>query len=828
MKELLWSIDFDDYSYEDNDTYAVEGWAFARGGEMVDVQILGNGGPVAFSCKWKPRPDLKEVLKEEAIPENPGFRIEIPGISQLLEAKSGIHIRLVTGKETTEIAVRPETEIRSLCADKMLSYKIDVKEIQGKDLVVQGWFIDQYRDDIIEVQDENGGTLRTEIYRVARPDVNEVFRPEDLKYRSGFNLKVPLGRISTRHITVIFRNRIASKKKEIDVKKLIFDSSERGRLWNALKPERWGENLKVIRRHGLPEFVRSVRKEVTPQYSDYNAWIRARQLKKKQIISQRDEAAALAFRPKISIVIPLYNTPLNYLRDMVDSIQSQTYDNWQLCLADGSSQDAPGELLRRRYGKDQRIVYQKLKENGGISANTNEALKMADGDFILLADHDDLLVQGALFEIVKALNEHPETEIVYTDEDKISMNGRLFFGPNFKPDFSWDLLRSVNYICHIFVVKSEIVKKAGWFRSEYDGAQDYDFILRCCEQTEHIVHIPRVLYHWRAHPDSTAENPESKRYAYDAGRKAVEAHYQRTGLEATVEDTEYYGIYRSRFAIKGNPLISILILNKDHVKDLRKCVESILEKSAYRNFEIIIAENNSEEEETFQYYEYLKKTYPCVKVCVWKGEFNFSAINNFAAGYASGEYFLLLNNDIEVISPSWLEEMLGYCQRPDVGIVGAKLYYPDDTIQHAGVVIGMGGIAGHILCRANGNEAGYNGRLVTVQDMSAVTAACMMVKKEVFQAVGGLDETYRVAFNDIDFCMKVRAMGKLIVFTPFAELYHYESKSRGMEDTPEKQMRFAGEIRRFQKKWQKELDQGDPYYNPNLSLEEGDCSLKEG
>mgnify|MGYP000019519759 CR=1 FL=1 len=248
----------------------------------------------------------------------------------------------------------------------------------------------------------------------------------------------------------------------------------------------------MIRRHGLPEFVRSVRKEVTPQYSDYNAWIRARQLKKKQIISQRDEAAALAFRPKISIVIPLYNTPLNYLRDMVDSIQSQTYDNWQLCLADGSSQDAPGELLRRRYGKDQRIVYQKLKENGGISANTNEALKMADGDFILLADHDDLLVQGALFEIVKALNEHPETEIVYTDEDKISMNGRLFFGPNFKPDFSWDLLRSVNYICHIFVVKSEIVKKAGWFRSEYDGAQDYDFILRCCEQTEHIVHIPRV------------------------------------------------------------------------------------------------------------------------------------------------------------------------------------------------------------------------------------------------------------------------------------------------------------------------------------------------
>ena len=395
-----------------------------------------------------------------------------------------------------------------------------------------------------------------------------------------------------------------------------------------------------------------------------------------------------------------------------------------------------------------------------------------------------------------------------------------------KSDFNIDLLRSINYICHIFVVRKKILELAGLFRSEFDGAQDYDFILRCCEKTDKIYHIPQVLYHWRAHPESTAENPESKQYAYEAGRKAIQEHYRRLGISASVENTKYYGIYRTRYELLKKDKISIIILNKDHIDDLNKCVQSIIKKSTYDNYEIIIAENNSTEKETFQYYEQLMAMDSRIKIVTWEGEFNFSAINNFAVKHATGEYFILLNNDIEVISPDWMEEMLGYCQRDDVGIVGAKLYYPDHTIQHAGVVIGMGGIAGHILCRADGNEPGYNAKLVTVQDLSAVTAACLMVKKDVYEAVGGMDETFKVAFNDIDFCMKVRNLGKLVVFSPYVEMYHYESKSRGLEDTPEKQLRFAGEIKHFQDKWAKELGNGDPYYNKNLSLVEGNCSLR--
>ena len=525
-------------------------------------------------------------------------------------------------------------------------------------------------------------------------------------------------------------------------------------------------------------------------------------------------------------MIPLYCTPLPYLKELIESVRKQTYGNWQLCLADGSPDENVHEFLKKNYRHEVRISYKKLKSNGGISVNTNKAMELARGEYLMLCDHDDTLEPDALFEIVKAINDQ-DADVIYTDEDKVSMDGQHYFDPHFKSDFNLFRFRDNNYICHIFAVKRQVAEQAGYFRKEFDGSQDFDFIFRCCDKAEKIVHIPKVLYHWRCHMDSTAADPESKAYAFEAGRKAVEEHYKRMGIPAKVEMTERPGWYRSRLEIQGNPMISVIIPNKDHTEDLELCLSSMAKRTSYENYEVLIVENNSEEKETFAYYEKLHERYPRVRVLTWEKEFNYSSINNFAAEQAKGEYLLFLNNDVEILTPDWMEEMLGICQQKEVSIVGAKLYYPDDTIQHAGVVLGLGGIAGHVMCRASREDAGYFGRMVSVQEISAVTAACMLVDACDFRAVGGFDESFRVAFNDIDLCMKIRDIGRKIVFTPYAELYHYESKSRGLEDTPEKQYRFEKEITRFREKWEDQLKKGDPYYSPNLSVTEGDCSLRE-
>lgn len=521
---------------------------------------------------------------------------------------------------------------------------------------------------------------------------------------------------------------------------------------------------------------------------------------------------------KFSIVVPLYNTPELYLRKMIESALYQTYDNLELCLADGSDK-------KHRYVKDickeyryydKRICYQKLKKNMGISDNTNACLNMASGDYIVLFDHDDFLHPSALYENMKVI-EKKNADFIYTDENTFHETINDAFNPHYKPDFSPDYLRSINYICHLTTFSKGLYQKVGGFRREFDGSQDYDMILRLTEQAEQIVHIPKVLYYWRAHKDSVAMDIHAKDYCITAARKALEEHLQRVGLTGTVENGTFLSSYHIHYELKETPLISILIPNKDHVSELKRCVESIKEISTYKNYEIIIIENNSEETETFEYYDSLEKENN-MTVVTWEKEFNYSAINNYGASFAKGKYLLLLNNDVEVISPDWLQEMLMFVQREDVGAAGAKLYYPNDTIQHAGVIIGIGGVGGHSHKYYQSSDPGYFGRLVTVQNLSAVTAACLMIGKELFDRLGGLDAGYKVAFNDVDFCMRIREAGYLIVFTPFAELYHYESLSRGGEDTPEKVERFNGEVRRFMERWKEALDKGDPYYNPNLSL----------
>ena len=546
---------------------------------------------------------------------------------------------------------------------------------------------------------------------------------------------------------------------------------------------------------------------------------------------KRQEETVFPNMVKISILTPLWNTPENFLRDMIGSVQKQTYGNWELCLADGSD-DAHayvGEICRELAGKDERIRYRKLEKNEGIAGNTNQCLSMATGEYIGLFDHDDMLHPCVLFEYVKAINEK-NADYVYCDEATFK-NGDInqMITMHFKPDYAIDNLRANNYICHFSVFSRKLLDETELFRTKFDGSQDHDMILRLTDKAEHVVHVPKLLYYWRLHAGSVASGIEAKPYAIESARGAVADHLRKHGFEHfTITSTRAFEtIFKITYEIIGDPKISIIIPNKDHVEDLRRCVTSIIEKSTYDNYEIVIVENNSETKEIFFYYEELKNN-PSIKIVTFKGAFNYSAVNNFGVGAATGDYVLLLNNDTQVITVNWLEELLMYAQREDVGAVGGKLYYADKTIQHAGVVIGLGAhrTAGHTHYRQKRENLGYMGRLCYAQDVSAVTGACLMVKKKLYEEAGGLDEGFAVSLNDVDFCLKLRQLGYLNVFTPFAELYHYESVSRGLDTDGEKAARYNEESARFREKWKVQLEAGDPYYNPNFTLDKSDFSLR--
>ena len=533
---------------------------------------------------------------------------------------------------------------------------------------------------------------------------------------------------------------------------------------------------------------------------------------------------------RFSILVPVYNTPEKYLVEMIESVLAQSYPHYQLCIADGSDREHKyvKRVCKGYADFDHRVCYKQLKENKGISENTNEALAMASGDYIVLFDHDDLLHPEALYHIAKAIEE-TGAEYVYTDEAVFYNESMSRIIYHMKPDFSPDFLRGVNYICHLSAFSAELLARIGKFRPECDGSQDYDMTLRLTEKANLVYHVPKVLYFWRSHPGSVASGIEAKTYCLDSAKRALSDHLKRIGLEGSVEDAPFASSYRIRYEIQGSPLISILIPNKDHVGELETCISSIFEQSTYENFEIVIIENGSEEEETFSYYEQLKAQYgEKVRIVTWQYGFNYAAINNFGAREAKGEYLLLLNNDTEVITPDWLQEMLMFAQRKDVGAVGPIMYFGDDTIQHAGVIMGIGGTAGHSHKGAKRGSAGYLCKLMLAQDVSGVTGACLMISKEKYERMGGLDEKFVVAFNDVDFCCRLLDAGYYNVFTPFAQLYHYESKSRGYEDTPEKIARFNREKALLLERHGERIAKGDSYYNPSLNLSREDYSLADG
>mgnify|MGYP002543710753 CR=1 FL=1 len=568
--------------------------------------------------------------------------------------------------------------------------------------------------------------------------------------------------------------------------------------------------LKLFRNHSAENF-------------DYDLWLKKNTITEAEL--EKQKKYEFTYNPKISIIVPTYETPKIFLREMIESVQRQTYSNWELCIADGSVSDQVMQVIQTYAQADKRIIAKKLMKNKGIADNTNAAITMASGEYIALLDHDDLLAPDALFEVVRCVNDNEKADVIYSDEDKITADSARRFEPHFKMDFNIELLRSNNYITHFFVVRTSLIRQVGGFRREYDGAQDYDFIFRCTEAAKKICHIPEVLYHWRTHQASTADNPASKMYAFEAGKRAIEAHLKRQGVEGTVSHTKDLGFYQVEYPVQGTPLVSVLIPNKDQKDTLKQCLDSVFSKTTYCNYEVIIIENNSQEKETWEYYEELKKRNN-VKIVIWESGFNYSAINNFGEKSASGEYLLFLNNDVEVINPHWMEEMLGNCQRKEVGIVGAKLYYPDDTIQHAGTIIGIGGIAGHAFLNMPRSRSGYLHKASLQMDLSAVTAACMMMKRTVFESLDGFEEALTVAFNDVDLCLRCVRAGYLVVYNPRVELYHYESKSRGSEDSEDKVRRFQQEIEFMRTRWIDLLKQGDPYYNKNLTLSKWNYSLR--
>lgn len=618
-----------------------------------------------------------------------------------------------------------------------------------------------------------------------------------------------------------------------------------------------------IKRYGFFSTLKKVFKRIFKIKEDrksnqevYKIWMEHNNPNEDEL--EKQKTTKFTYAPKISVVVPMYNTDEKFFQDLIESLNNQTYANWELCLADGSPKK--NENLEKYYEKNKKIKYNFLGKNEGISENTNEAIKMATGDYVGFLDHDDILSEEALFQVVKVINQDLKTDFIYTDEDKIDENYERF-EPYFKPDYSPETLECNNYITHFVVVKKEIIEKIGKLNSEFNGAQDFDFVLRATKVANKIIHISKVLYHWRVHKNSTAYIADTKNYAFEAGKKVIEADLKREGKSATVEfGQEVPGIYKIKYEVIGNPKVSILIPNKDNIKLLKKCITSILKFTTYENYEINIIENNSEKKETFKYYEELVKNSK-IKILNFnkhtvfdingekslenktlnKGleknnieknienietkenelqkvsEFNYSALINFGVKNVDGEFVLQLNNDTKLITKDWLELFIGYAQNSEIGAVGARLYYEDKTIQHAGIIVGVSGIAGNALVNLPYGKHAYFGREAATRNVLAVTGACLFARRSLYYEVGFMDEKeFKVAFNDVDFCLKLYENGYRNVYNPYIELIHYESKSRGYEISEEKEERFEKEANNFKRKWSKYIKY-DPYYNKNLS-----------
>ena len=795
-------IDVNDYQ-----TILINGWGFIENEFHYNYILKINNEFTPFQLKKVKRIDVKNTFKNSS--EYCGFFMIIKSESRKIDS-----LELYIGNKILSECILNLNgkELDDLKDNSLFKYHIDhfFFDEDNNCADVYGYALSRTNQKIdIDIFEDENNSVDFIRHSIRRADLVKNFVVDEKDVECGFNLMFDYNPEATYFIQFKCDGKVCLEKLEIEPNVNLKTKSEK--------------TNNFFEKKFLSKYLKKSDSEQDNEI-DYNEWRQHFVCKPEELEKQRN--TRFEYEPKISLVVATFNTPIPYLKEMIDSVINQTYSNWELCIADGSTSNEVLDYIQKEY-QDERILSIRLNQNYGIAGNMNEAIKISTGDYIALYDHDDTIEPQTLFEYVKVLNEKPNVEVIYSDEDKVNGDGSTYFQPHFKPDFNLDLLQNCNYITHFLIVNKKVFDHIGLLDGEFDGAQDYDFILRCAEYvgSENIYHIPYILYHWRMHQSSTAGNPESKMYAYEAGVRALQAHYDRMGIHAKVEKGQFLGIYRTHYILDSHPKVSIIIPNIDHIDDLSRCIDSIINKSTYNNYEIIVVENNSTEQSIFDYYKQIEEKYDFVKVVYLKNKFNNSAIYNFASQYANGEYLLFLSRATKVISENFIEEMLGYCMRKDVGAVGARLYYEDDRIQQAGIVYGQNGTILHCFRGCFNYDLIYQNRLFCSQDYSALTDICMMVSYEVFEEVHGFDENMKFAFHDIEFCLKLREKGYLNVYTPYAELYVCEEQILKGE-AKRNQKKLLKDEKYFKKKWITLFKDGDPSYNQNLSLKFNDFRLK--
>ncbi len=799
----------------------VEGWAYDQEEKPIIFRAVSDSGEILeVEAHSKERPDVFKNIQDKKVPLNVGFICTISGFDQFYE-KGYKSVELQIGFEEYETI--HIFDVKKIYEDTVLFYCLDKVKIREKKLFVSGWMFNLLGEEEFVLLDENGKSLACEVKKRARVDVNEIYGFDKDK-KTGFEFTVDCRDIKTDKVYFQISGGDILRREEIDAATLIHDNKKLTKLLRTFGPGNYKKNKEYVKEYGWEEFKRKARKDTDcSDRTEYELWWEAHRVNKKTLSKQRKYV--FAYNPKISIVIPAYNTPINFLKELIDSFIAQSYTNWQLCFADGSTTGDVEACIKRDYAKESRIVYKRLEKNAGISENTNEAIKIADGDFIMFSDHDDYLEADALFEIVKALNEDRNTDVVYTDEDKVTMDSKTYYDPHFKPDFNPFLLCSNNYITHIFVVSRKILDEVGMLRSECDGAQDYDFILRCCEKAKRIAHVPRILYHWRNHPASTAGNPESKMYAYEAGVRSVQSHYDRLGILADVSmRKKYIGHYETKFKLDESKKAAIIVASTESVEMNIRCLTSIRKNTLYKNYEILFCAEKDEIEELKKVIVDPEHKIQFVEIAENNG---FSAACNEAVKQTECDYVILMDNIQRILTPGWMGDMLGYCALPKIGAVGVRMLKDGGKVNHAGIVLGLGmdKVGANLLYDWPVEYLSYQLQGETVQNVSAASIECMMVKKEAYEAVSGLDTELTGIYRSIDFSMKLKKAGYAVIYDPKVEAEVFG----GDDPAPllgkaekEKDQKMAAEIR---KRWGEIIDRGDPYYNPNLSKIKTDFSL---
>ncbi len=827
----------DDLHYEPGEggLLRITGWVCFPQGYAVQARI----GHREIPCRLekRQRPDVTDHYGQEALPDpEPGFVLTVPGLlaykgKEAWDGVSGndtLRIRFVSGGESLPVLEKPmETVFRDYRGD-MLKCALEEAEAEDGSVRLKGWCVSLAGSISLRVVDDSYSEI-PDVRWTSQPriDLLPLYSAEDA-HICGFVAEIPLKSLSGNRVIIECGNDVFTRTLPVDARRLIKDATKTGRLLALIRKGNRRQTYHLLKQNGVKNFCGALSEQGLSAEEKYAFYISRTKTSPKELKQQAAEA--ITFAPLFSISVRCGNGDIPCLAQMIRSVTAQSYPNWEICLADESEDTIIRDYMEKNFGKDRRISC--FHADG---PERSPALESAQGRYVILLDPRTRLAPDALYEIRKAIQKDPDADLFYTDEEITDARGG-FAEACFKPDFSPDYLCSMNYIGNLAVFRREFLDMLYHMDGPAgEGCTDsvtqiYDLLLRASEKTDHIVHIPRVLCHTTA-PEEEDPSPEMGRarseretVCLEEGRKALLSHYRRLGTDCEVMISEQFPVYETKYRILGNPMVSIIIPNKDHIEDLDKCVSSVMEKSTWKNLEILVVENNSVLPETFSFYEDLCSRFPAVQIVRYEGDFNFSAINNLGIERAKGEYLILLNNDTEVITPDWIERMLGYCQREGTAAAGARLLYADGTLQHGGVVIGIGSAAAHTDLGRTDTCGGMLNHIVCAREVSCVTGACLMVKASAAREIGGLDEELAVAYNDVDFCLRLREKGYRIIYVPSAKLYHYESRSRGYETTPEKIRRFAGELKKLQERHQKILQDGDPYYNPNLSLERVDYS----